>query len=248
MTKARSVLHNELTARFFGERPSNARLVQIQMSKQKRSATWLPEAWRTLGESLYLRWLRKAQQHLSAATRQLRSSPNKKLKTSSSTALLLFDDDDEEDDNERSDDDAQEQENDEVAVEVERWKAISTDTLNTFKDKENGMINEFAFMWAKRKDFPLHFFVFKQTASHLPHEGNVEQIFSLGGRLSDPNMNPAYLSTLVFVGSNEKVYIPAYKDIWQRYLRKFTKNGKLMESEYHLEIKQEDDPAAAADI
>ena len=70
-----------------------------------------------------------------------------------------------------------------MAVEVERWKAISTDTLNTFKDKENGMINEFAFMWAKRKDFPLHFFVFKQTASHLPHEGNVEQIFSLGGRL-----------------------------------------------------------------
>ena len=50
--------------------------------------------------------------------------------------------------------------------------------------------------------------VFKQTASHLPHEGNVEQIFSLGGRLSDPNMDPSYLATLVFVGSNEKVYMP----------------------------------------
>ena len=33
----------------------------------------------------------------------------------------------------------------------------------------------------------------------LSHEGNVEQIFSLGGRLSDPNMNPAYLATLVFI-------------------------------------------------
>ena len=86
------------------------------------------------------------------------------------------------------------------------------------------MINEFAFMWAKRKEFPLHYFVFRQTASHLPHEGNVEQIFSLGGRLSDPNMNPSYLAmTLVFIGSNEKTYMPPMKDILQRYLRKLTK-------------------------
>ena len=52
----------------------------------------------------------------------------------------------------------------------------------------------------------------------LSHEGNVEQIFSLGGRLSDPNMKPAYLATLVFIGSNEKAYMPPTKDIWQRYL------------------------------
>ena len=96
--------------------------------------------------------------------------------------------------------------NDEVTIEVERWKSISVDTINAFKDKETGMINEFAFMWAKRKDFPLHYFVFRQTASHLPHEGNVEQIFSPGGRLSDPNMNPAYLARLVYMGSNRKVY------------------------------------------
>ena len=41
-------------------------------------------------------------------------------------------------------------------------------------------------------------------------------------------MNPAYLATLVFIGSNEKVYMPSTKDIWQRYLRKFIKNGKLL--------------------
>jgi hypothetical protein len=72
----------------------------------------------------------------------------------------------------------------------------------------------------------------------------VEQIFSLGGRLSDPNMNPEYLATMVFVGSNEKVYMPPSKDIWQRYLRKFTKNGKLLENELSLvecEMKQEDE-------
>ena len=67
------------------------------------------------------------------------------------------------------------------------------------------MINEFAFMWAKRKEFPLHYFVFRQTASYLPHEGNnVEQIFSLGGRLPDPNMNPSYLATLVLLSAQTR--------------------------------------------
>ena len=88
------------------------------------------------------------------------------------------------------------------------------------------------------------YFVFRQTASHLPHEGNVEQIFSLGGRLSDPNMNPAYLATLVFIGSNKKVYMPPKKDIWQRYLRKFSKNGKLVEAELGL-TEQEPSPYVA---
>jgi hypothetical protein len=96
------------------------------------------------------------------------------------------------------------------------------------------MPGQFAFMWAQRKAFPLHYFVFTQTASHLPHEGNVEQVFSLGGRLSDPRMNPAYLATLVFVGSNWKVYMPPKKDIYQRYLRKFTKQGKLLEADLGL--------------
>ena len=52
--------------------------------------------------------------------------------------------------------------------------------------------------------------------------------------LSDPNMNPAYLATLVFIGSNYKVYMPAKNDIWQRYLRKFSKGGKLLEAELGL--------------
>ena len=76
--------------------------------------------------------------------------------------------------------------------------------------------------------------MFKQTASHIPHEGNVEQIFSLGGRLADPNMNLSFLAMLVFIGSNMKVYMPPVKDIWQRYLRKFSKNGKLLESDLGL--------------
>ena len=121
-----------------------------------------------------------------------------------------------------------------MAIEVERWKAISADTLDAYKNAETGMINEFAFMWAKRKEFPLHYFVFKQTASHLPHEGNVEQIFSLGGRLSDPNINPAYLASLVFVGSNIKLFTPPKDAVLQRYLRKFSKHGKLLDADLGL--------------
>jgi hypothetical protein len=44
-------------------------------------------------------------------------------------------------------------------------------------------------------------------------------------------MDPAYLATLVFMGSNQKVHIPPVKDVWQRYLRKFSKQGKLLEAE-----------------
>ena len=40
-----------------------------------------------------------------------------------------------------------------------------------------------------------------ETASDLCHEGNVEQVFSLAGWLSDPNVDPAYmyLATLVSI-------------------------------------------------
>ena len=44
-------------------------------------------------------------------------------------------------------------------------------------------------------------------------------------------MNPGYLATLVYMGANRKVYMPPVKDVWQRYLRKFTKNGKLLDEE-----------------
>ena len=39
---------------------------------------------------------------------------------------------------------------------------------------ESGVFDEFAFMWHMRERFPLHYAVFRRTASHLPHEGNVE--------------------------------------------------------------------------
>ena len=54
---------------------------------------------------------------------------------------------------------------------------LSPDELQQYVTAE-GMLNEFQMMWSLRKRFPLHYIVFKQIASHLPHEANVEQYFS----------------------------------------------------------------------
>eukprot|EP00966_Prymnesium_polylepis_P165489 3825636-Prymnesium_polylepis.1 len=55
-----------------------------------------------------------------------------------------------------------------------------------------------------RDSFPLHFTVFKQCPSHPPHEARVEQLFSRSGKLSDPNMDPEFLSTLTSIAGCEQ--------------------------------------------
>ena len=47
-------------------------------------------------------------------------------------------------------------------------------------------------------------------------------------------MNPSYLASLVFVGSNRKVFMLSTKAILQRYLRKLSKNGKLLDADLGL--------------
>ena len=86
---------------------------------------------------------------------------------------------------------------------------------------EDGLLNEFAMMWALRESFPLHYIIFKQTACHLPHEAKVEQIFSRAGKLADPNLDPARLGTLVRVGYNKKAYQPLVKAIKEKYFEMF---------------------------
>ena len=85
----------------------------------------------------------------------------------------------------------------------------------------DALLNEFKMMWALRESFPLHFIVFKQTACHLPHEANVEQVFSRAGLLSDPNLLPAHLATLVKVGFNKKAFVPLLSAIKDKYYEKF---------------------------
>ena len=97
-----------------------------------------------------------------------------------------------------------------------------------------GIVNEFALIYEQRDKFPLHYIVFKQTASHLPHEGNTEQLFSRSGALSDDNgkMDPSRLAVWTSIGVNYATYAPPWQKILERYLLKFSKGGK---GELHAE-------------
>ena len=80
-------------------------------------------------------------------------------------------------------------------------------------------------MWELRERFPLHFIVFKQTACHLSHEANVEQVFTRAGNLSYPNMDPEYLAHLVMVGVNKKSYKPSTANVKDKYYELFRGQG-----------------------
>ena len=73
---------------------------------------------------------------------------------------------------------------DPVLDELRRWEGMGVKEYSNFVSAD-GLLNEFAMMWSLREAFPLHFIIFKQTACHLPHEGNVEQIFSRAGLRSE---------------------------------------------------------------
>ena len=212
---ARSVLVEELESRFFVARPSNTRLVQCYMSKQRPIASYLPERMCTLAKTVYLSWIRRAAVIAGVAIRS--SPPRKKAKVagvfraapSSSDAVA-----------------ESASEFDTVTDEIQRWKELAQDRIDPFID-DQGLINEFALIWHLKDTFPLHFVVFKQTAVHIPHEANVEQVFSTAGRLSDTHQDPRHLATLTSIARNRSVYQPDDKKLFSRYFQKFSKASKL---------------------
>lgn len=100
--------------------------------------------------------------------------------------------------------------------EIDRWNHLSSDVWASFMD-DDGLLNEFKMMWSLRERFPLHLVVFKRTACHLPHEANVEQVFSRAGNLSDPNMDPEFLAFLTMIAVNHKAFWPMVDAIKQKY-------------------------------
>ena len=88
---------------------------------------------------------------------------------------------------------------DTVTDEIRRWSSLSEDECQRFVCAEDGVLNEIEMMWHLRILFPLHFFVFKKTASHLTAETNVEQVFSRTGQLSEVNSDPDDLTAMVSI-------------------------------------------------
>ena len=108
---------------------------------------------------------------------------------------------------------------------MSRWATLDQAKIDEFMDSD-GIINEFALLYKLRSTFP-HYIVFKQVSSHLPHEANTEQLFSVAGNLSDDNgkMDPYRLSIWVSIASGRKVFMPTDKAILERYMAKFSKGG-----------------------
>jgi hypothetical protein len=231
--KARGIVVKELDSRFFeaAERPSNTRLVQAWMSKQRQPEKWMPSVWHVLAKALYLGMLRDAVMITGSGTSSS-PNPNKVQKTSlgtpGSSSLLRNLSDDEEDTPALATD------SDPVTDESTRWAALDKSIIREYRDSE-GIVNEFALVYHLRNSFPLHFVVFKQTASHLPHEANSEQLFSRSGALSDDNgkMSPFRLAVWTSIGVNYSTYKPADKQILERYMLKFSKGGKASVADLH---------------
>jgi hypothetical protein len=79
-------------------------------------------------------------------------------------------------------------------LEVGEWSRITKTNYQQFM-LESRVIDEFAFMWHMQERFPLHYAVFRRTASHLPDEGNVEQSFLVLGFLSTQLVAPSTFRT-----------------------------------------------------
>ena len=120
---------------------------------------------------------------------------------------------------------------DTVTEKAERWSKLDKAIVKKFRD-DDGIVNEFALLYELRSKLPLHWIVFKQTASHLPApargEYGARQLFSRSGALSDDNgkMDPARLAVWTAIGVNYETCAPPWEKILERYLLKFRKGGK----------------------
>jgi hypothetical protein len=106
---------------------------------------------------------------------------------------------------------------DTVTDEIGKWSSLSDDECQRFV--EDGVLTEFEMMCQLRVLFPLYFFVFKQTVSHLAAEANVEHVFSRAGQLSEVNLDPDTLADMVSIMVNKHAYKPSPKTSWTSTMR-----------------------------
>lgn len=230
---AAEILGQELQQRLFVLRPSNLRCVELRMSKQgdvmsSKSSMLTPEQ-KQFCETAYLHALRLAEsQGLGKKKPEVRTSPRKALASLKRSGGKLFEEDD--DDTEQ----AEEITSDAVMLEVGEWSRITKTNYQQFM-LNSGVFDEFAFMWHMRERFPLHYAVFRRTASHLPHEGNVEQVFSRAGFLADSASGTEYFSNLVMCGMNKKAWKPTHAAVEKKYFELYRGNRTQIEAEQDFE-------------
>lgn len=219
ISTARKEMSKQIDQRFVDKRFSDARLIQIYMSKQMPAAKVLSEDNLVRGKALYLKWLRLLVPVLSLGER---TSPRKAQKKADLFAGM----------DDSSDDEPSPAvlETDRGRLEVVLWDHISHDRIASFKDSL-GLVDEFKMLYALRSEAPLHYALFKQVSSHLAHEGNAEETFSLSGRLSNSNgkTGSSFLSTLTRINKNRSRCDPSADVIFKAYKKKHRKLPTLAE-------------------
>lgn len=234
---ARQILADELHARLFLNRPSNARLVQAFMSKQADANDWMPMEWQPIARGEYQRMLRKIHTRLAndqgksvAGSANAPGSNKRKANAISPPRLFSKRKSSLSDSAPSASIDAtvcnRDGGDDEVTLEIKQWAALGDDTINEFTE-DNGLVNECALMWEMRNRFPLHFILFKQLGGHLPHEANTESTFSMAGNLTDTSITPSHLARLVYIRKNMEVYKVQPEEIYKIYLNNYSKSGQL---------------------
>ena len=199
----------------------------MYMSKQLLFEDWAPATWLTLAKGLYARMLREAAhidnikeaKRAPAADASVAVSKGPGLFRNHFSASLVVAE-------QAEAPPANDGGNDVVTDEMQRWKALEKHIIDAETDSD-GVVNEFSLLYKLRLSFPLHYRVFRQVSSHLCHEANTEQLFSLSGSLSDDNgkMDPESLAIWTSVGSNMKIFKPPLAAILHRYITKYGKDN-----------------------
>lgn len=248
LATARVIMQEEVDRRCFRQRSSNARMVQLYMSKQMDVKEILSAEQFVVAKACYLQWIRAAHQLLPTKKYAAGQTQAKAMKSNTGAKLfrgsLMCPEDAENVDPEAVG-------GDEAAEEIERWATLPREAYSEFMDEKTALLNEFAMMWHLRNKFPIHYIVFKQVACHPPHEAFVEQVceshltsmyysappppphlfacalqvFSTAGFLADTHLDPEYLSHLVMVSRNKKCYMPSPEAVKSKYYELFRGRG-----------------------
>ena len=218
---AREEFCTQMTNRFFTKRPSDPRLILLIMSKQGNAKKWMPDEWWQHGVAIYLETLRKVNIKMNLPS--TRRSPRKKKSAKRKQGVMFVCAGDSSADEEMPDD----SNTDPVIDEKTNWANISEQQVASYRNVQNGLLDEYAFYFAMKPTFPLHFQIFKHYAGDLAVESNAENTFSLSGKLSCDNgkTEPTFLATLTKINSNRAAYKPPVKKVLGAYVSKHGQNA-----------------------
>jgi hypothetical protein len=211
----------EMCERFFpvGDgQPSVTRLIQIYMSKQMPAEDVLAAPVLAQAKTAYTNALRDATKVVKP--RGGEAAPHAKncdkRKRATSETVCFFSPGAEEEV-----DAVEDATTDSVALEIEIWNGLPASLIRRHTCPLTSLLDEFALISEIRLKVPLHYIVFREVCSHICHEGNSEQLFSLAKLLADPNTHPSFLRILTKICSNKKIYKPSAQRIWDRYQDKY---------------------------